>query len=82
MIIKHMQSNSCICVHEYIYAIEAILSVQTVQIFSKLFKFYIFTLETFCVQVKRQGYHLQSEPYCTQIQMMSIIFPKENKKVC
>lgn len=30
--------------------------------------------------MKRQGYHLQSELYGTQIQMMSIIFQKENKK--
>lgn len=30
--------------------------------------------------MKRQGYHLQSELYGTHIQMMSIIFQKENKK--
>lgn len=57
-----------------------ILSVQTVHIFSKLFKFHIFTLETFCAQVKRQRYRLQSELYCTQIQLISIIFQKEKKK--
>lgn len=71
-----MQSNSYICVHEYIYATEEIASVQTVRIFGKLFKFYLFVLETSCAQVERQGYHLHSE----QIQMMSIIFQKEKKR--
>lgn len=75
-VIKHMQSNSYICVHEYIYATEGIPSVQSVHIFGKLFKFYLFILETSCAQVERQGYHLHSE----QIQMMSIIFQKEKKR--
>jgi len=47
--------------------------------FNKLFKLYIFTLEAFCAGVKRQQYFFQPELYCTQIQMMSIIFQKKKK---
>lgn len=45
-----MKSESCLCVHEYVYATEGFLSVQTIHIFSELFKFYIFKHETFCAQ--------------------------------
>lgn len=72
-----MKSNSCLCVHKYIYAIEEFLSVQTIHIFIELFNFYIFKQETFCAQGKKMS--TQSELYCTQVQMMSI-FQKENKR--
>lgn len=53
-----MKSNSCLCVHKYIYAIEGFLSVQTIHIFIELFNFYVFKQETFCAQGKKRVYSL------------------------